>query len=408
MPIPNIPRAVLNLTAARLRHAAHHWHGVSKELARAGRHLRRQQEIVQHAPAHARRRIQRSKAAMLRTRNRWARFDDHVLQPYAVERRVKRRLARAASGSGPIVVGPWTSEVGYEALYWIPFLHWAIDHYRIDPRRVIAISRGGTEDWYRGIARHYVDIFDCIGTEAFAAEMRMRREHGDQKQSIASPLDNRLVSLAADRLGLPAPAVWHPGLMYELLRAFWYGDRALQFLLRHTDFRRARTALALALREPAHGLPVLPAEYVAVKFYTGPSLPNAPEVRAALVRAVERLAARMPVVMLDTAWTVDEHQDYTFDHIRGVTTLRPSLDPRTNLQLQTRVIAGAQLFVGTCGGLAWLAPLLGVETVAVYEDDRFLTPHLHAARYAYRYSGAATFSTLNLRALSSGAVRAHA
>ena len=45
---------------------------------------------------------------------------------------------------------------------------------------------------------------------------------------------------------------------------------------------------------------------------------------------------RMPVVMLDTAWSVDEHRDYAFEGIRGVTTLRPSLDPRTNLGLQTR------------------------------------------------------------------------
>ena len=58
------------------------------------------------------------------------------------------------------------------------------------------------------------------------------------------------------------------------------------------------------------------------------------------------------------------------------------------------MIAGARLFVGTCGGLAWLAPLLGVDTLAVYEDDRYLTAHLYAARYAFRRTGAARFSTL--------------
>jgi hypothetical protein len=80
----------------------------------------------------------------------------------------------------------------------------------------------------------------------------------------------------------------------------------------------------------------------------------------------------------------------------GVTTLRPSLDPATNLGVQTEVIAGAKVFVGTCGGLAWLAPLLGVETLAIYEDDRYLTAHLYAARYAYRRTGAARFSVLNV------------
>jgi hypothetical protein len=179
--------------------------------------------------------------------------------------------------------------------------------------------------------------------------------------------------------------------MYQMFRSFWYGDRSLDFLLRHTDFRRLR------LHQPA--AISLPAEYMAVKFYTGPALPDTDANRALLFDLVQRVATRMPVVMLDTAWTVDEHRDYEFDGIPGVTTLRPSLDPKTNLGLQTQVIAGARRFMGTCGGLAWLAPLLGVDTIAVYEDERYLTTHLYAAKYAYRRSEAARLTTLNLKAL---------
>jgi len=149
----------------------------------------------------------------------------------------------------------------------------------------------------------------------------------------------------------------------------------------------------------AAGLGALPADYVAVKFYTGPALPDTPENRELLRDLVARLAQHSPVVVLDTAWSTDEHRDYAFDDIAGVTTLRPSLDPGTNLGVQTRVIAGARQFVGTCGGLAWLAPFLRVPTVAVYEDDRYLTAHLYAARYAYRRYDAARFSTLNIKAI---------
>jgi hypothetical protein len=400
MAMPNVPLALINLTGAKLRRARHHWRAVSKFVVRLGRRARRQQEILLHAPALTRARIQRGQAALVRSRNRLSRFDDHVVAPYRIERRVKRALARGATSGRPIIVGPWASEVGYEALYWIPFLHWAMDRYGVDPQRVIAVSRGGTHAWYHGIAARYVDVFDCIDPGEFADVARARREAGDQKQMASSDLDRRLVELASARLGLRDAAVWQPGLMYQLFRAFWYGDRSLQFLLRHADFNRARTALAAAMREPAGaGHPALPAEYAAVKFYTGQALPDTRANRDALHCYVERLASRMPVVMLDTAWTVDDHQDYSFDGIRGVTTLRPSLDPRTNLGMQTRVIAGARLFAGTCGGLAWLAPLLGVDTLAVYEDDRYLTSHLYAARYAYRYSDAAKFSTLNITAL---------
>ena len=402
MKIPNVGRALVNLAGVRLRRAERHWRSAARALDRLSRQAQRQGEIVMRAPELARVRAQQGRAALVRSRNRLERFDDHVVTPYRIERRVKRELAAAAASGRPILVGPWTSEVGYEALYWIPFLHWAADRYGVTPDRLAAVSRGGTGAWYTGIANRYVEIFDLVEPADFAREAAARRDRGDQKQMGSSDFDRQLIAMASERLGLRDPAVWHPGLMYQLFRAFWYGDRSLDFLLRHADFRRLRRALEPVSRgeaEEARRQLGLPAEYAAVKFYTGQALPDTPRTRDTLYRSVEQLASRMPVVMLDMAWSVDEHQDYAFDTIPGVTTLRTSLEPRRNLGVQTQVLAGARLFLGTCGGLAWLAPLLGVETLAVYEDDRYLTAHLYASRYAYRYTHAARFSTVNLQAL---------
>ena len=391
MRIPNVTRAAINIAGVRLRRVGRHWKTAEQALDRVGRQARRQQERLANAPDLVRTRVQQSRAAFERSRKRLARFEDHVVAPYRIERRVKTTLAREARGARPIIAGPWTSEVGYEALYWLPFLAWAADRYGVRPDRIIALSRGGTQAWYGGVADRYVEIFDLVEPAEFARQGAARRERGDQKQMALSEFDRELIGLAASRIGARDAAVWHPGLMYQLFRAFWYGDRSLDFLLRHTDFRRLRLGKPTAIP--------LPSDYVAVKFYTGPALPDSETNRALLVDLVRRMARRMPVVMLDTAWSVDEHRDYEFEGIPGVMTLRPSLDPKTNLGLQTQVIAGARQFVGTCGGLAWLAPLLGVDTVAVYEDDRYLTTHLYAAKYAYRRSAAARLTTLNLKAL---------
>ena len=392
MRIPNIARAAVNLAGVRFRRAERHWRTVTRMAGHLGRQASRQQERISHAPELARARVEQGRAAIERSRKRLARFEDHVLEPFRIERRIKRDLARQAAAGGPLIAGPWTSEVGYEALYWVPFLAWAADHYGVRPERIVALSRGGTGQWYRGIAGSYIEIFDLVDPGEFAKQAAAKRERGDQKQMALSEFDRDLIRLAGGRLGVRNPAVWHPGLMYRLFRAFWYGDRSLDFLLRHTDFRAVRAV------DPVTDAP-LPENYVAVKFYTGPALPDTDANRAALFELVQRLAAKMPVVMLDTGWSVDEHHDYSFEGVRNVTTLRPSLDPKTNLGLQTQVIAGARQFVGTCGGLAWLAPLLGVDTLAVYDDDRYLTAHLYAAKYAYRRTGGARFSTLNLKAL---------
>ena len=391
MKIPNVTRAAINLAGVRIRRAERQMRIAGSAFGRMGRQARRQQERLVRAPELVRARVQQGVAAVERSRKRLVRFNDHVIGPYRIERSVKRALATEAAGSKPIIVGPWTSEVGYEALYWLPFLAWAADHYGVRAERLIALSRGGTAAWYAGVANRYVEIFDLVEPAEFARQGAARRQRGDQKQMALSEFDRDLIRLATARLDVRDAAVWHPGLMYQLFRAFWYGDRSLDFLVRHTDFRR--------LRRPENANLSLPEEYVAVKFYTGPALPDSEANRALLVNLVQRVAARTPVVMLDTAWSVDEHQDYDFTGIPGVTTLRPSLDPRTNLGLQTQVIAGARRFIGTCGGLAWLAPLLGVETTAVYEDDRYLTTHLYAAKYAYRRTGAARMTTLNVKAL---------
>ncbi len=42
-------------------------------------------------------------------------------------------LDRIASSRQPIVIGPWTGEVGFELLYWIPFLEWVRAHWDIRP-----------------------------------------------------------------------------------------------------------------------------------------------------------------------------------------------------------------------------------------------------------------------------------
>jgi ADP-heptose:LPS heptosyltransferase len=84
-----------------------------------------------------------------------------------------------------------------------------------------------------------------------------------------------------------------------------------------------------------------------------------------------------------------------------VISLRDRLTPQNNLAVQTAVLARSRGFVGTCGGLAWLAPMLGIDTVAVYAEDRFLLSHIFFATQVYRQMGAARFDVVDLRAAMS-------
>ena len=54
-----------------------------------------------------------------------------------------------------IVVGPWLSEVGFELLYWIPFLNWVKTYRPFDPERMVVVSRGGAGIWYH---EHHAEL----------------------------------------------------------------------------------------------------------------------------------------------------------------------------------------------------------------------------------------------------------
>ena len=312
---------------------------------------------------------------------------------FQTEWQIEREIAAVARGRQPIIVGPWLSEVGFEVLYWIPFLRWFEDRYRVGRERVVAVSRGGVADWYRDVAGKYVEIFDHVDPETFGrqnAERREDNESGGQKQTALGSLDRDILSTARRATGLESAAVCHPSLMYRLFSQFWLGNRALDLVQSHTRH------LPLSVpRVPGLGLP---AQYVAAKFYTGAALPDTAEYRRALRELVRIVAQQLPVVTLDTGMATDEHEDYLFHDIPNVISLRDQLTPRTNLGVQASVIAGAQRFVGTCGSVAWMAPMLGVDTIAAYAQDRFLTSHIMFASQVYARMGAAKFETLDIRA----------
>ena len=127
------------------------------------------------------------------------------------------QLTRIARSNRTIIAGPWLGEVGFELLYWIPFLTWVASRFEIDRRRIVAVSRGGPELWYRRIAGSYYDVFDYLDPEEFRrANEKRRMEIGEQKQLQRSELDEDVIDKVVAGVGESNPAVLHPSLMYQL------------------------------------------------------------------------------------------------------------------------------------------------------------------------------------------------
>src|SRR5262245_52707440 len=65
----------------------------------------------------------------------------------AASDRLMRLLSRLESRSGPLILGPWLGEVGFEMLYWIPFIRWVHANFPGMQGRLIAVTRGGVQSW---------------------------------------------------------------------------------------------------------------------------------------------------------------------------------------------------------------------------------------------------------------------
>ncbi len=299
-------------------------------------------------------------------------FSPATVQGWLAEQ-IDREIAEAAAGGRTIVVGPWLMEVGFELLYWIPFLRAALRRQGVGPERVVALSRGGTERWYAGVADRYCEVFDLIDQERFlAGNAEMERESRGKKPFEATAFERELVALAADRLGLEKPAALHAGLMYRMFRQAWNSRLGGEPLLPYLEY----APIAGPFERPE-----LPFEgpYVAAKYYFSDAFPASERAAAFLRRHLAALAERQPVVLLNTGLRLDDHAD-------SISLEHPNLfdasrlwSARDNLARQTALVANAQRLFCTYGGFSYLGPLVGVSTEAVYAHPNFIGTHLDLA-----------------------------
>jgi hypothetical protein len=270
-------------------------------------------------------------------------------------RLAEARLARAARRSEPVLAGPFVGEVGYELLYWIAFLRFLCRRYGLPRERVTVVTRGGAGLWYRDLAADSLEVLDLMDADEYVARLAGQREAARQaKQEAMGDLDRELLARARARIG-PATAV-HPLLMYARLRFFWEGLMGVDALLGQTDHRRLDV-------EPAR-FPELPESYVAVKLYFNECLPETAGTRRSMEALVDRLAERTDVVVLSSGRQLDDHVEWR-QHAERVHDASRWLEPRDNLAVQARIVAGAQALVSTYGGFSYLGPFVGTPTLAV-------------------------------------------
>jgi hypothetical protein len=301
---------------------------------------------------------------------------------------VPRVLHKMARRDRRIIVGPWVSEVGFELLYWIPFLNWVKEFRPFDADRLIVVSRGGCGAWYRDIATHYVDLFDYHTPGQFNEKSEQRITEGKPKPRTVTEFDRDVIKLVRQTFHLRETDLLHPMHMY------WESRAPVTVVENFARFKPLPPIDAGDLRGK------LPGDYVAVRFYFNAAFPETEANRRFVATLVQAIAETTDVVLLNPLMPLDDHLDADVPARSRIHRISHLMSPRTNLEVQTKVIAGARAFVGTHGGLSYLPPFYGVKSLSFYSDARaFTVQHLDLARRALGGLQPGSYVTLDVNDL---------
>jgi hypothetical protein len=321
---------------------------------------------------------------------------------------VRELMTLLGRSDTPVLVGPWLSETGFELLYWIPFLAWAKAYGNLEPERLVVISRGGAAPWYSHLTTNYEDVLSYYTPEEFRRknEERIAAQYGRLKHLDVSAFDKEIVRRVKERRGLQGAELLHPSEMYRLFEHFWFQRAPVTLVEAFTSFAPLPALEPFAMRG------ALPPRYVAAKFYGNSALPDTPDNRAFIAAFLSDLAQHVDVVLLNTSDRYDDHDDFPPQLKGRVHTIEHLMRPEDNLTVQTQVIRHAEAFVGTYGGFSYLAPLLGIDTLAFYSHPTgFRFDHLEVAKRVFAGLRCGAFVELETRALDvvklgfSGALR---
>jgi hypothetical protein len=291
---------------------------------------------------------------------------------------VPKILQRMANSPKHIVVGPWLSEVGFELLYWIPFLNWVKTYRPFDPERMVVISRGGAGIWYKNITPNYVDLFDFFTPEQFRTKNENRLKENKQKHLALTDFDREIVKLAYQHLGSKQVEMLHPMYMYRLFYPYWKSQMSISLVDTFASFERLPTL------DTSDVAGELPRDYTAVRFYFNESFPDTEENKLFVTRLLQTLTDAGDVVLLNPDLHIDDHWEMVIGKNPRIHSVDHLMTPRNNLEIQTKVISRARAFVGTYGGLSYLAPMYGVTSLAFFSHrEKFSPQHLELARRVF-------------------------
>jgi len=280
--------------------------------------------------------------------------------------------AICAQTARKILIGPFRQELGFELLYWVPFVRWVREQYHVAPERLIVASRGGAGIFYKvpmGVELYKLRTLQELRT-ANTLDWSINQS---LKQRELTAFDRELIQGAEYDLRLKVE-VLHPGLMFAAFNEAWHEKAAPRELFDHLRFTRLAAP-------PLPADVTLPEHFTAVRFYSRATLPHTGQVLHWVRATMRRLCGRGPVVALEPPEIADDHYGFALPDHPNLIRVRDAITLEESFAVQGAILGRAKQFVGTYGGMQQMALLMGIPSVGYYSTwEGTLPVHLEVSQ----------------------------
>lgn len=281
-----------------------------------------------------------------------------------------------------VLFGPWTSEIGFELLYWIPYLK---KNFKLENKKIIIISRGGVENWYKFSNYYkYFNLLDLVSSSEIKNHFDIKKSIGGQKQFFLEDFDKKIIQKVKEKLKINSIEVIHPKEMYNFFKPYWSGLYSYGF----------RTIVEKEMKfNELDKIDLKVKNFVACKIYSSSilNIDQNKEIYSQKIKIIlNEILKKFNIIFLNFE-TDDDHQVINFD---GLNTnenkffffkdLVKNLDIQNNLKIQSTIVSQSEFFLGTYGGFAYLPAYYNKHSVGLWNDNSKLIYRHQSAFEAFQ------------------------
>ena len=279
-------------------------------------------------------------------------------------------------------------EIGYELLYWIPYISKRLSSTIKGHKRIIVVSRGGVECWYNWIEGvEYYNIED-VEPDLLKAIFKERKDGKFQKQMEFGKYERKIINSICKKISLDKNNcdIIDPSFMYLSVWSFLSEERGVKSLkgILQKDFKfnkKSSNKIEFDNLEP----------YIAIKIYSNSCFQIRDDTNfyeKKILKILELISSlKVNMIVLDFNAN-DDHTQFSFkkeifSHIKlkYFNNLFPDIEFNKNINIQNEIVKSSVFLLSSYGGFSYLPQMHNKKSLSISnEGDHIIYRHSQTSR----------------------------